>query len=97
MKKINFSEVNKLLQGRENKILHRILPNGTQKGANYVALNPTRKDKNAGSFQTNTKTWQWCDFATGDKGGDIISLYAYLKGINQVKATRELLAMTWRV
>jgi hypothetical protein len=32
----------------------------------------------------------WADFATGDKGGDPVSLYAYLMGISQSDAARAL-------
>jgi hypothetical protein len=35
-------------------------------------------DQNPGSFSINVRTGRWADFATGDKGGDVISLAAYL-------------------
>ena len=44
----------------------------------YVALNPTRNDRRPGSFKINIRTGRWCDFATGDRGGDPVSLVAYL-------------------
>lgn len=58
--------------------LKQWLPGGHLEGDDYVALNPTRNDRNKGSFRINTHTGYWLDHATGDKGGDIISLYAYL-------------------
>lgn len=54
------------------------LPSGRQDGREWVALNPTRDDKTAGSFKVNLDTGQWMDNATDDRGGDAISLYAYL-------------------
>ena len=66
------------------------LPDGKQIGGEWVALNPTRQDRRAGSFKINIKTGIWSDFATGDRGGDPISLYAYLNGLRQIEAARKL-------
>lgn len=54
------------------------LPNGKREGDEWSAINPTRNDKNQGSFKINLKTGKWMDGSTGDKGGDSVSLYAYL-------------------
>jgi len=37
----------------------------------------------------------WADFATGDKGGDIVSLLAYLQGVSQSEAARRLRRELW--
>jgi uncharacterized protein (DUF927 family) len=71
-------------------VLKHWLPGGKLGGPEYIALNPTRTDGKAGSFSINTITGQWADFATGDKGGDIISLIAYLDGCGQGEAERQL-------
>ena len=55
-------------------------PDGKMCGHEWQALNPTRPDKNPGSFSVNTRTGRWADFATGDKGGDPVSLAAYIFG-----------------
>lgn len=68
-----------------------LLPFGMKQGHEWVALNPTRDDDNKGSFRINLITGKWADFATGDRGGDIISLYAYLRGISQHNAAHEIL------
>jgi hypothetical protein len=39
---------------------------------------------------TGTKAGQWADFAAGDKGGDLVSLVAYVDGIPQGEAARKL-------
>lgn len=57
-----------------------LLPGGKIHGVDYVARNPTRNDKTPGSFRINSRTGQWIDHATGDRGSDITSLCAYLKG-----------------
>jgi hypothetical protein len=58
--------------------------------------NPRRADKRAGSFKTvirGPKTGVWSDFATGDKGGDLVSLAAYVEGCSREKAARLLLRL----
>jgi hypothetical protein len=77
-------------------LLQNWLPDGRKIGAEWVALNPTRADRRAGSFKINMTTGRWADFATNDRGGDPVSLYAYLHGLSQVAAARELIA-TWGV
>ena len=74
-------------------LLNRILPGGKIQGQEYVALNPRRYDRTLDSFRFNTRTGKWQDFATEDKGGDIISLWAYVRGISQSAAAREILAI----
>ena len=97
MNKINFTQVKNYLKGHEEAILRQLLPTGKKTGNEYIALNPKRNDTHLGSVRINTTTGKWADFATGDKGGDIISLYAYVKGINQRTASEELLRLIGRV
>ncbi len=69
------------------------LPEGRREGNEWVARNPTRGDRSPGSFKVNLRTGKWADFATGDKGGDAISLAAHLHGLSQLEAARKLAAM----
>jgi hypothetical protein len=72
-------------------LIHSWLPGGRHEGEEYVVLNPTRNDKRPGSFKINLKTGQWNDFATkAAKGGDLISLFAYIKDLDQCEAARQL-------
>lgn len=66
------------------------VPGGVIKGYRYFPLNPTRDDHRPGSFVIDIRTGVWKDFATGDGGGDIISLYAYLHNTSQYEAAKEL-------
>jgi len=66
------------------------LPEGKRQGAEWVSVNPVRADQTAGSFSINLHTGKWADFATDDKGGDLVSLVAYLEGANQGEAGRVL-------
>lgn len=54
------------------------LSGGKRSGAEYLPINPTRSDQRPGSFAINRKTGAWMDGATGDKGGDLISVAAYI-------------------
>ncbi|HEV2680937.1 MAG TPA: VapE domain-containing protein [Rhodanobacter sp.] len=55
------------------------LPDGKKQGHEWVARNPNRADRSPGSFSVNMKTGKWADFAAGESGGDLVSLYAYLE------------------
>ncbi len=73
------------------------LPAGKREGHEWVARNPTRADGSPGSFKINLRTGAWSDFATGDSGGDVISLRAYLNGNlgtpgAQIAAAKEIAA-----
>ena len=92
-RRINFAAVNIAALAELPALLASWLPDGRVQGREYVALNPTRHDRRAGSFRINTQTGKWADFATGDRGGDPISLAAYLAGTGQSEAARELAAM----
>lgn len=58
------------------RVLTQWLPNGKRVdgGKEYTAPNPTRTDKRPGSLKINLSKGTWADFATGDKGGDLIDL-----------------------
>ena len=74
-------------------VLRRLLPSGRLHASEWVAGNPTRADRRPGSFRVNTQTGRWADFATGDRGGDLVSLVAYLERCSQGDAARLLAGM----
>lgn len=71
-----------------DRILNHWLPGGKIEGHEYQALNPKRSDSSLGSFSINTRTGEWADFATGDKGKDLVSLVAYLADATQSDAAK---------
>ncbi|MFV0643506.1 MAG: CHC2 zinc finger domain-containing protein [Sphingomonadaceae bacterium] len=87
---IDFSAVNAAAIPALSRLLSDWLPGGVAKGKEYLARNPMRNDQKPGSFSVNTEKGAWADFATGDAGGDPVSLYAYLNGMDQVDAARAL-------
>jgi hypothetical protein len=74
-------------------ICQRILPGGRVQGREYVVRNPKRADKRPGSFSVNLHNGCWGDFATGEKGGDLISLVAWLFNMTQLEAARRLASL----
>lgn len=77
------------LKAIENVLAHWV-PSGKREGREWVAINPTRSDQRAGSFSVNTVTGAWSDFATGDKGGDLVALVAYIEHTRQPEACERL-------
>jgi hypothetical protein len=90
---IDFVEINRTALAAFPAVLARILPGGKRAGGEIIALNPRRADRRLGSFKVNRYTGRWADFATGDKGGDPISLVAYLADVSQGEAARLLARM----
>lgn len=67
------------------------LPEGTCKGAEWVATNPVRGDRAAGSFSVNLNSGKWNDFADQQaRGRDLVALLAYLRNTDQLTAAREI-------
>ena len=91
--RVDFRAVSFAALGALDIIVPRLLPDGYSEGNEWVARNPTRNDGRPGSFKVNLTTGVWSDFATGDKGGDIIDLVAYLERKSKVEAAREIGAM----
>jgi hypothetical protein len=92
-KRVDFTTINAASLRALPLILIRWLPDGKRQGCEFVAKNPTRADGSPGSFSINLLTGRWSDFATGDRGGDPVSLAAYLFGLSQVDAARRLADM----
>jgi len=87
---IDFADISARLVPYIESIVADELPGGKRQGGEWVALNPTRADSRSGSFKVNIRTGVWSDFATGESGGDMISLYAYLHGVGQKEAAEAL-------
>lgn len=87
-----FAEVKAAALSRIEQVLGRWLPayKLVDGGAEYTAPNPTRTDSSAGSFKINKAKGTWCDFATGDKGGDLIDLVEYIDGSDTTTAKNAL-------
>lgn len=88
---VDFARVNAAALAVLPELLQRWLPDGKRQGAEYLARNPRRDDHRMGSFRINLMTGRWADFATDDaRGGDVVSLLAYLDGCRQYEAVQKL-------
>jgi hypothetical protein len=83
---IDFGGVARAALGRGDAIVRQWLPDGRREAGEWVARNPKRADRRPGSFKVNLRTGRWGDFATGDSGGDLISLAAFLFDLKQDEA-----------
>ncbi len=90
MMKTDFKKINVAALSSIEGILSRWLPGGKRHGHEYQAINPTRPDSKLGSFSINLNTGAWADFASDDKGGDLVALVAYLEGVKQGEAAKKL-------
>ncbi len=88
----SFSEVKRASLNSIGQVLSNWLPSGKRVdgGKEYTAPNPTRSDKHAGSLKVSLAKGTWCDFATGDKGGDLIDLVRYLDRVTDLEACNKL-------
>jgi putative DNA primase/helicase len=81
---IRFGDLAAALLGRADTLVPAWLPGGTKRGHEYQC-----GDLSGGagsSLSVNLTSGQWSDFATGDKGGDLISLYAAIHGLDNGRA-----------
>jgi putative DNA primase/helicase len=91
--RVDFKAVSSAALNASDFVVPQLLPGGRCESGEWVARNPTRNDAKPGSFKVNLRSGVWCDFATGDKGADIIDLKAYLDGKSKLEAARELASM----
>lgn len=91
-KRPSFAEVKRAALRSIDQVLAHWLPSGKRvdAGKEYTAPNPTRNDRNAGSLKVNLSKGTWSDFATDDKGGDLIDLVRYVDGCTDVEACNKL-------
>jgi len=66
------------------------LSGGKNSGREYLPINPKRDDHQAGSLTIHRDKGAWMEGATGDKGGDLVSLAAYVWDCGQADAAERL-------
>ena len=86
----DFDNYRSQLLYQSKTLLPSWLSSGKWEGDEWSALNPTRSDKNRGSFKVNSKTGEWSDYATGDRGTNLLDLYAYIHSISVSEAYNQL-------
>ena len=87
---VNFEELKRQYNQCPIEILKRLVGNGKIEDGDYIALNPRRSDKKAGSFRIDIASGKFHDFATGDRGGSILDLTAFVYDCDLLTATQKL-------
>ena len=91
METLDFKVIARAALPHASELCQRWLPGGKLRGREWVC-----GDLRGGpgeSCSVNTITGRWADFASGQKGGDLISLAAAVHGLSQVDACRKLATM----
>ena len=87
---VSFQEIKQQYKQCSIEILKRLVGNGKIEGGDYVALNPRRSDKKAGSFRIDIASGKFHDFATGDRGGSILDLAMFVYNCDLLTAAQKL-------
>jgi predicted P-loop ATPase len=86
---IDFLGLNDALLRSAEIYLARWLPGGRKDGREWVCASLSGGEGR--SCSVNMVTGRWSDFATGDSGGDLVSLFAAVEGISNGKAAVRLM------
>jgi len=86
---LDFDGLASYLLARIRDLLPRWLPGGRMQGQEFVCAS-LQGGAGGDSCKVNTATGLWADFATWEKGGDMISLYAAINRLKQGEAAKAL-------
>ena len=92
-RKIAFRRIADAALSYADAIVQRWLPDGRREGREWVAHNPKRTDHRPGSFKVNLHNGRWGDFSSGERGGDLVALAAFLFSLNQADAAKRVAEM----
>jgi predicted P-loop ATPase len=85
---VDFQSLASELLARSESLCAEWFPAGKRRGHEYVVGD--LRGSEGDSLSINLRTGKWSDFATGDAGGDLVSLYAAMEGIEQGEAYKRL-------
>jgi putative DNA primase/helicase len=85
---IQFADLAAALLPDAEQLLAKWLPGGKREGHEYKCAN--LQGGAGGSTSINVTNGRWSDFATGEKGGDLVSLYAAIHSLTMAKAAVQL-------
>jgi hypothetical protein len=90
-RRVAYHFIAKAALANARRIVPALLPHGRREGREWIALNPRRADRHLGSFRVRLDAGLWADFALNNvRGGDLISLIAYVSDISQKEAALSL-------
>ena len=85
---INFTALADALLRDADNLVPRWLPGGERRGHEYVC--GSLAGGKGSSCSVNLVSGKWADFASDEKGNDLLSLYAAIHGLSQGKAAAEV-------
>lgn len=85
---IRFAELATALLDMGESLLQQWLPGGVRRGPEYVCGSLQGGD--GGSCLVSLTNGRWGDFASGEQGGDWLSLYAAIEGLTMGKAALQV-------
>ena len=90
-RRIDFAEVARASLPHLPELCRRWLPGGRVIGREWTC--GALSGEPGQSCRVNLRTGRWCDFATGQKGGDAVSLCAAVHRLSQREAAERLATM----
>jgi hypothetical protein len=92
--RVSIATVKRAAMARLREVVERLLPGGTERGGYWVCADLRGgKGDSCKVRLVGDRAGCWSDFATGDKGGDPISLAAAISGTTQLDAAQNLARM----
>jgi putative DNA primase/helicase len=85
---VNFRAVNAVALAHLPDLCRRLLPGGRLIGQEWTC--GSLRGQSGTSCKVNISTGRWADFATNEKGGDVVSLAAAVWRVSQREAARRL-------
>lgn len=90
----DFAAINRAARSRAEDVCRRLLPGGARQGKDWAAGDLSgAAGKSLRVRLEGERAGAWIDNATGDKGGDFVSLAAAVARIPQAEAARRLAQM----
>ena len=88
---MNFDAINQAAMPSLEDLAREVDPGCRREASEIVLLNPHTGDRTRKNFSINRSSGTWKDFAASDiGGGDLVSFWAYCKGLSQKEAGQEL-------
>jgi putative DNA primase/helicase len=87
----DFEAINAAALARLPDVLARLLPGGRLIGREWTC--GSLAGEPGASCKVNIATGRWADFATAERGGDVIALAAAVWRVSQSEAARRLAAL----
>lgn len=88
VKRMDFARISAMALASSRTLLAQWLPNGKWQGREYSVGDLSGSEGD--SLKINADSGLWSDFATGESGSDLISLFAAMNSLSQREAAEEL-------